>query len=131
MFRSDFGVVAEYFVRSRTDPGYKPERKIIKHVDAFLKMMKAVTGDHRYEEVRKSVKKGVSITMCEVLDYREKRGEKRGIQRGMQRGIERERRALNKLNDRLLEDGRIEDLKRSTRDSDFQQKLLDEYGLKV
>ena len=85
MFRSDFGVVAEYFVRSRTDPGYKPERKVIQHVDAFLKLMKAVTGDHRYEEVRKSVRKGVSITMCEVLDYREKRGEKRGIQRGIDR----------------------------------------------
>ena len=119
MFRSDFGVVAEYFVRSRTDPGYKPERKVIQHVDAFLKLMKAVTGDHRYEEVRKSVRKGVSITMCEVLDYREKRG------------IERNRRVLNRLNDLLLEDGRIEDLKRSTKDIDFQQKLLDEYGLKV
>ena len=119
MFRSDFGVVAEYFVRSRTDPGYKPKKKVIKHVDAFLKMMKAVTGDHRYEEVRKTVRKGEDITMCEVLDYREKRG------------IERDRRVLNRLNDLLLEDGRIEDLKRSTKDSDFQQKLLDEYGLKV
>ncbi len=135
MFRSDFGVVAEYFVRSRTDPGYKPKKKVIKHVDAFLKMMKAVTGDHRYEEVRKTVRKGEDITMCEVLDYREKRGEergeKRGEQRGMQRGIERDRRALNSLIDFLIRDGRIEDLKRSTKDSDFQQKLLDEYGLKV
>ena len=87
----------------------------------------AVTGDHRYEEVGKSVRKGEHITMCEVLDYREKRGE----QRGMQRGIERDRRALNRLNDLLIKDGRIEDLKRSTKDSDFQQKLLDEYGLKV
>ena len=87
----------------------------------------AVTGDHRYEEVRKTVRKGEDITMCEVLDYREKRGE----QRGMQRGIERDRRALNRLNDLLIKDGRIEDLKRSTKDSDFQQKLLDEYGLKV
>ena len=119
MFRSDFRVVAEYFVRSRTDPGYKPKKKVIKHVDAFLKMMKAVTGDHRYEEVRKTVRKGERITMCEVLDYREKRG------------IERDRRALNRLNDLLLEEGRIEDLKRSTKDSDFQQKLLDEYGLTV
>ena len=79
----------------------------------------AVTGDHRYEEVGKSVRKGEHITMCEVLDYREKRG------------IERDRRVLHRLNDLLLEDGRIEDLKRSTKDIDFQQKLLDEYGLKV
>ena len=123
MFRSDFGVVAEYFVRSRTDPEYKPKKKVIKYVDAFLKMMKAVTGDHRYEEVRKSVRKGERITMCEVLDYREKQG--------VQRGIEQERSVLNKLIEHLIKDGRIEDLKRSTKDSDFQQKLLDEYGLKV
>ena len=117
------------------------EKTLEDYADVFadivnvLLMMKAVTGDHRYEEVRKTVRKGERITMCEVLDYREERGEKRGIQRGMQRGIqrgiERDRRALNKLNDLLLEDGRIEDLKRSTKDSDFQQKLLDEYGLTV
>ena len=83
----------------------------------------AVTGDHRYEEVRKSVRKGERITMCEVLDYREKQG--------VQRGIEQERSVLNKLIEHLIKDGRIEDLKRSTKDSDFQQKLLDEYGLKV
>ena len=61
--------------------------------------------------------------MCEVLDYREKRGEKRGI--------EHDRRALNRLIDLLIKDGRIEDLKRSTKDREYQQKLLDEYGLKV
>ena len=53
----------------------------------------AVTGDQRYEEVGKSVRKGEHITMCEVLDYREKRG------------IERNRRMLNRLNDLLLEEG--------------------------
>ena len=109
------------------------EKTLEDYADVFadivnvLLMMKAVTGDRRYEEVRKTVRKGEDITMCEVLDYREKRGE----QRGMQRGIERDRRALNRLNDLLIKDGRIEDLKRSTKDSDFQQKLLDEYGLTV
>ena len=109
------------------------EKTLEDYADVFadivnvLLMMKAVTGDRRYEEVRKTVRKGEDITMCEVLDYREKRGEQRGIQRG----IERDRRALNRLNDLLIKDGRIEDLKRSTKDSDFQQKLLDEYGLKV
>ena len=109
------------------------EKTLEDYADVFadivnvLLMMKAVTGDRRYEEVRKTVRKGEDITMCEVLDYREKRGD----QRGMQRGIERDRRALNRLNDLLIKDGRIEDLKRSTKDSDFQQKLLDEYGLKV
>ena len=34
---------------------------------------------------------------------------------------------LNALNKRLLRDGRIEDLKRSVTDSEFQKKLFDEY----
>ena len=34
---------------------------------------------------------------------------------------------LNALNERLLRDGRIEDLKRSVTDSEFQKKLFHEY----
>ena len=36
---------------------------------------------------------------------------------------------INKLNQKLLEDNRDEDLKRSFSDSDFQHQLMVEYGL--
>lgn len=36
---------------------------------------------------------------------------------------------INKLNQKLLQDGRISDLERATEDSKFQKKLLKEYGL--
>ena len=36
---------------------------------------------------------------------------------------------LNKLNDVLMEGGRIEDLKKSWKDPAFQQQLLEEFGL--
>ena len=36
---------------------------------------------------------------------------------------------INKLNDMLLEAGRIDDLKASVKDIEFQMKLLEEFGL--
>ena len=37
--------------------------------------------------------------------------------------------AVNKLNERLLRDNRIEDLKKATTDLGYQQQLLKEYQL--
>lgn len=44
-------------------------------------------------------------------------------------GMERGRNLINELNVRLLQDGRTDDLKRSTEDPQFQKQLLKEYGL--
>ena len=51
MFRSDFRVVAEYFVKSRKDPDYVPDDIVIRHVDEVLKLLSTMTGDRRFEEV--------------------------------------------------------------------------------
>lgn len=84
MFQSDFGIVAEYFVKTaKGTEEYEPERKQIKHIDEILKLMKVLTGDARYEDVIDDFeKKGGEVTMCEVLD----RVEKKGIQQGIQLG---------------------------------------------
>ena len=42
---------------------------------------------------------------------------------------EKARGRINMLNDMLLEAGRIDDLKASVKDSEFQTKLLEEFGL--
>lgn len=42
-------------------------------------------------------------------------------------GREEEREELNALNARLLEDNRLEDLKRSVTDREYQKKLFEEY----
>lgn len=44
---------------------------------------------------------------------------------GLKKGIQR----INTLFQNLIRDNRLEDLARSTTDSDYQQKLLEEYGL--
>ena len=79
MFKSDFRIVAEYFVKSRTNPDYQPTEQTIQHVDAVLKLLSAMTGDNRFETVLNETKGGTVKTMSNVLDYREARGKILGM----------------------------------------------------
>ncbi len=49
----------------------------------------------------------------------------RGMERGMKQGLEQ----FGKLTQCLLEDGRIEELKRATEDVTFQKQLMKEYKI--
>ena len=109
-------------------------------MDAFLKLMQALEGDDRYEEVLHTLQsegKKEGVKMSEVLDRIENRGiiigEKRGISIGEKRGIsigsEKMANAINTLNSILLKQNRLDDLKRATADFDYQRQLLCEYGL--
>lgn len=51
MFQSDFKIVAKYFQTLRLKKDYKGSNEEIRHVDALLKMLSALTGDKSYEEV--------------------------------------------------------------------------------
>ena len=139
-FHSDFRIVAEYFINKRKNTDYIPSAQEIRHVDAFLKLMQALEGDDRYEEVLHTLQsegKKEGVKMSEVLDKIENRGiiigEKRGISIGEKRGIsigsEKMANAINTLNSILLKQNRLDDLKRATADFDYQRQLLCEYGL--
>ena len=69
MFQSDFKIVAKYFQSIRVKKNYKGSTEEIKHVDALLKMLSALTGDNSFEEIYNVVnlKKG-GVTMCEVVE---------------------------------------------------------------
>ena len=69
MFQSDFKIVAKYFQTVRLKREYKGTNEEIKHVDALLKMLSALTGDNSFEEVYNvgNLKKG-GVTMCEVVE---------------------------------------------------------------
>lgn len=83
MFQSDFRLVADYFVNAYSAPDYIPDPAVITHVDEFLKLMRVLTGDNRYEAIAFTEKeKEEGIRMCKVLDAREKRGIQQGIQQG-------------------------------------------------
>ncbi len=52
-----------------------------------------------------------------------------GIALGISRGISEGQQRINQLNERLLHDSRLDDLKRSTKDPAYQEQLMREYGI--
>ena len=92
-FHSDFRIIAEYFVNKRRNIEYTPSAQEIQHVDEFLKLLQALTGDDRYFDVLNLLQKEAKkegVNMCEILDKVENRGiaigEIRGEIRGEKRG---------------------------------------------
>ena len=78
-FRSDFRIVADYFVQKQENGDYEPSREKIDHVQETLQLLSAMTGDHRFEDAfEDSAGKGEIRNMCEALDKIEARGEARG-----------------------------------------------------
>ena len=76
-FRSDFKVVANFFVKKRKYRDYIPDDSTeIQHVDEVLKLFTAFTGDERYEKVLNS--KGQVSNMCEVAERLENIGRAEG-----------------------------------------------------
>ena len=73
------------------------------------------------------------VNVCKAIQGIEERGRIAGLAEGRaagravgrSEGIQHEQ----KLTKALLRDNRIDDLKRALEDSDFRQKLLEEYGI--
>ena len=90
-FTSDFRIVADYFVQMRRKRDYVPSRRVVEHVDGVLKLLSALTRDHRFEDAQNQFREGESVTMLSVLDKVEARGiqlgRTEGIQLGEARGI--------------------------------------------
>ena len=85
-FKSDFKIVANFFVNKRKNKDYIPDDKTtIKHVDEILKFLSVMTGDNRYEKLLAD-KEGVS-NMCDVAQRLEDMGMKKGIDLGSNRMI--------------------------------------------
>ena len=85
-FTSDFRIVADYFVQMRRNRDYIPSRQTIEYVDAVLKLLSALTRDHRFEEAQNHFRKGEGVTMLSVLDKVEARGIAKGEARGIAKG---------------------------------------------
>lgn len=87
MFKSDFKIVADYFVQMRKTRNYNPSKENIRHVEELLGLMSAITNDPRFED-RETVLQGRKrrVTMCDVLDKIEERGIKKGRAEGIAAG---------------------------------------------
>ena len=90
MFQSDFKYVAEYMVQKRTNKEYHPSSGVIKHVDAVLKLLSAVSGNSDFELIIPEVKEeGVNTMdamMARIVTTAEARGEERGRAEGEKYG---------------------------------------------
>lgn len=100
-FRSDFKVVANFFVQKRKHKDYIPHDPTeIKHVDEVLKLLQVMTGDERYQTIFQK-EKGVH-SMCDVAERLEKMGMEKGMEIGKNTGIHEEKIRVYK---KLLEKG--------------------------
>jgi hypothetical protein len=119
---------------------YIPSAQEIQHVDEFLKLLQALTGDDRYFDVLNLLQKEAKkegVNMCEILDKVENRGiaigeirgEIRGEKRGEKRGREKMADEINQLNAILLKQNRMDDLRRTLADRNYQRQLMTEFGI--
>lgn len=82
-FKSDFRIVADYFVQTRMSKNYVPSKENFKHVDEILKLFRVLTDDSRFEEVQNNSDEGGARNMCEALDRAENKGRIEGRIEGM------------------------------------------------
>lgn len=118
-FKSDFRIVADYFVQMRKNGYYNGSVSKVRHMREVLQLLSVLTDDSRFLKTIDGVKEGDEPkNMSEALDIIEKKGIEQGIEQGMK--------TINMLHARLLKDGRIKDLERSVSDSAYQEQLLAE-----
>ncbi len=94
-YQSDYGVIADYLAYQSDWEGLKKhlrqdKRKLI-HTEQVLEMLEALSGDKRFEMMRKTYiqneEKEECDRMCLLLDMCEEEGMQKGVQKGMQDGI--------------------------------------------
>ena len=74
-FKSDFRIVADYFVQKQENGDYIPSPEKLHHVQETLQLLSVMTNDHRFEEAYSdNPEEGGVQNMCDVLDRAERRG---------------------------------------------------------
>lgn len=121
LFKSDFRIVADYFVQMRKNNDYKPEPLEMCHVQETLQLLSVMTHDNRYEAACNSPEEGDFKNMCEVLDRIENRGKAEGKAEGAN--------IILTLMQKLFAAGRADDAKKASSDRAYCDKLLAEFGL--
>ncbi len=103
MFRSDFGIIADYFVKKRRGEIYEGNQKPIRHVDAMLKFMAVFAKDQRFLKIKLDKKE--EVNMCVILDRVEERGRQDGIRIGREEERAKRDRILDQVEERGRQDG--------------------------
>ena len=83
LFKSDFGIVANFFVQKRKNKNYVPDdKREIQHVDAVLKLLSVITKDDSYRNILydKDGNEAEVKTMCEVAERLKNEGKSEGCE---------------------------------------------------
>ena len=137
MFQSDFGIIADYFVKRRK--GYKTieNHKPIKHVDEMLKFMRIFAEDERFLQLDVKKNEEGEVTMCTILDTAINKGIEQGITQGISQGITQGiakgkiigENATLQLVKILLANNKIQDIDKIYNDIQYRNKLMEEYKI--
>lgn len=129
MFQSDFGIIADYFVKRRKGYETIENHKPIKHVDEMLKFMRVFAEDERFLQLNiKKDEKG-EVTMCTILDNAINKGIEQGIERGITQGISMGEDATLKLVKILIAGNKISEIEKIYSDKEYRNKLMKEYKI--
>lgn len=79
-FRSDFRLVADYFVQMRRTGTYVPPDDKITHVQEMLSLMSALTEDNEFVDIYDRVKGKERVSMCTFVDEIKEIGKAEGIE---------------------------------------------------
>ena len=125
MFRSDFGIIADYFVKRRK--GYKAieNHQLIKHVDEMLKFMKIFAEDNRFLKLNVKKDEKGEVTMCTILDAVEQKGINKGKKLGYKNGQDE----ILKLVKILIASNRLKDIDRIYEDEAYREQLIKQYKI--
>ena len=121
-------VVADYFVQKRENGDYIPSSQDLTHVQETLQLLSIMTNDNRFEEAYNTNtdgQKGGPRNMCDVLDKVENRGITKGIEKGEIEG----KNQMALLVKKLLDQSRIDDVKRVSEDEAYRDQLIKEFGI--
>lgn len=98
------------------------------HEQETLQLLSIMTNDNRFEEAYNTNtdgQKGGPRNMCDVLDKVESRGIEKGIVKGESRGENK----MALLVKKLLDQNRIDDVKRASEDEKSRAELMKELGI--
>ena len=142
MFKSDFRIVADYFVQMRTNKKYKPSQDTVRHVHEVLQLMAVLSGNRRFETALGTMnreKTNGGVNMYDVFEDVRREGWNEGHNSGWNEGHDsgwNEGRGAGQnlilaLSQRLITAGRADDLLRASSDKAYLQQLLEEAGLQA
>ena len=109
-FHSDLRVVVDYLAEGKD---YRPDRRRIVHVEAFLWLLGALTGDVRYEELIPEFQGREDVGVCELLDKYENRGMKKGEETTLVANIKALMETMGLTMDKVMEALKVPEKKRA------------------